>query len=98
MSSEIVVVRTLSGDFIQAALVYRWFVTQNATKGGWDVCASIHGPQNPYQVLRQATEELAHTALTNLLIDLAVKMIRPVPLAEPIADLPVTGERGALDL
>jgi hypothetical protein len=95
--SGIVAVKCLNGDYIQAALVYRWFVTQNATKGGWDVCASIHGPQNPYQVIRQNTEENAHTALDNLLLDLAVKMVRPRTLVEPMPDLPVTGARGALD-
>jgi hypothetical protein len=95
MSDRVVVVRCLTGDYINAKSVYRWFVTQNATKGGWDVMASIQGPQHPYTVVRCTTEDLAHTSLTNLLETLAVLIIKPEPA--PILDLPVTGERGAVE-
>jgi hypothetical protein len=90
-----VVVKCLNGEYINVSLVYRWFITENVTEKGFDIKASIHGPQNPYVVARCTEPQEAHTMLTRLLGTVAVIVIPELPVTIP--DLPVTGERGAVE-
>jgi hypothetical protein len=93
--SALVVVKCLNGEYINVNLVYRWFITENVTEKGFDIKASIHGPQNPYVVARCTEPQEAHTLLTRLLNACSVVVECKPPMAIP--DLPVTGERGAVE-
>jgi hypothetical protein len=63
-------VKAEDGSYIAIAHVYRWFISEDATrrKGQFSVRASLPGPQQPFAIMSWDSREKAEEALAKLIM------------------------------
>jgi hypothetical protein len=57
----------LDGSFIGVDHIARLFFRENVTRGVWEVCASVVGPQQPFVLHQTASSESARTLIKHLI-------------------------------